>query len=439
MSHTRGSFRLFVLMAALVFVSAFAHSGIGAQGRTGGQSRTGSQSRVACPLTDAQAARSIDAFARIAAFLTTEPRCVNCHGGVNPFIKGTGLDPDDDLDNPTPASKVTHGGGAVRRQRETAPDGTRLMEGECMDCHNNMVRKRDGSPSRWTLAPTFLSFVDKDATTLCRQIKRAAGNADHFLGHLKDDNGGNTFALTAFKGDRGLDPDQFEFMKPDPPKISHAALMQLGQNWVTAMGGSFKGDESCGCELRHARWSGQIHYTFDSQGPTGHDDQVDMSARRFSQSIFTFNDGVGRVASQADVNMKDELRRGVVNNGSVSLIKDASHDTTGSGGRTFAATVEVRFRDNGDYSIEPAVSGSQQVGTSRTISCQYDRNGGAKCDTQDLPLFPETWRAGELSGNSRDPNHVQGSKTDRQEGIGSGNNRNGVIIRTLTWDLWRTN
>ena len=446
MSHTRDSLRLFVLMAALVFVSVFAHTRMGAQGRTGGQPRTASPSRAACPLTDAQTTRAIEAWGRIASFLTTEPRCVNCHGGVNPFIKGTGLDAGDDPDNPSPASKVAHTtGGVIRRQRETTPDGTRLMEGECMDCHNNMVRKRDGSPSRWTLAPNFLSFVDKDATTLCRQIKRATGDADHFLGHLRDDNGGNTFALTAFKGDRGLDPERYldpdtpPFIRPEPPKISHAALMQLGQNWVAAMGGSFKGDESCGCEFRHAKWSGQIHYTVDSQGPEGHDEQVDFSGRRFSQSVFTFNDGVGRATSQADVTMKDELRRGVVNNGVGSYIKDTSRDTNGSGSRTFAATVEVRFRENGDYSIEPAVSGSQPIGTSRTISCNYDRNGGAKCNTQDLPLYPETWRAGELSGNSRDPNHVQGSKTDRQVGIGSGNNRNGVIIRTLTWDLWRTN
>ena len=436
MSHTRGWLRLFVLMASLMFVSTFAHNRTSAQSRAGGQSRPSSPSRAACPLTDQQTTKSIAAFAPIHSFLTTEPRCVNCHGRVNPHIKGTGLDAGDET---APASKVVHGGGTIRRQNEPLPNGGFFIEGECRDCHNSMARKTDGSESLWMTAPGFLSFVDKDATTLCRQIKRAGGTAEHFLGHVRDDNGGNAFGKTAFNGDRGLDKDRYEYIRPEPPSISHAALMQLAQNWVTAMGGSFKGDESCGCEFRHAKWSGQIRYTYDSQGPEGHDEQVDLSGRRFSQSIFTFNDGVGRVTSQAEVNMKDELRRGVVNNGSASLVKDASRDTNGSGGRTFAATVEVRFRENGDYSIEPAVTGSQQIGTLRTISCQYDRNGGAKCDTQDLPLFPETWRAGELSGNSRDPNHVQDSKTDRQDGIGSGNNRNGVIIRTLTWDLWRTN
>ena len=56
----------------------------------------------------------------------------------------------------------------------------------------------------WTLAPLFLAFVDKDATTLCRQIKRVTGTADEFLGHLKDDNGKTNFAGTAYLGNRGL-------------------------------------------------------------------------------------------------------------------------------------------------------------------------------------------------------------------------------------------
>lgn len=203
------------------------------------------QADTSCPIPVDRQINSVRKFAPIASFLTREPRCVNCHGGVNPFISGTGPDPADET---APASTSAHGGGRIVRQRETAPDGTQLIEGECIDCHNNMAPRRDGSRSLWMTAPGFLSFVDKDAPTLCKQIKRSSHTAQDFLGHLKDDNGGNNFSGTAFNGDRGLDPETFD-IPAVPPSISHAALMRLGQDWVDAMGGSFQGDETCGCEV----------------------------------------------------------------------------------------------------------------------------------------------------------------------------------------------
>ncbi|HTL49871.1 MAG TPA: hypothetical protein VL219_04350 [Steroidobacteraceae bacterium] len=203
------------------------------------------QNKAACPLDFKQQTDSIHAFEPIASFLTREPRCANCHGGVNPFIDGTGPDPEDEN---VPASTSAHGGGRIQRQRDRAPDGTLLIENECADCHNNLAPRRDGSKSVWMTAPGFLSFVGKDAPTLCKQIKRSTQTAEHFVGHLEDDNGGNNFGGTAFKGDRGLDPDVYD-TAPAPPSISHAALMGLGHDWINAMGGAFQGDETCGCEL----------------------------------------------------------------------------------------------------------------------------------------------------------------------------------------------
>jgi hypothetical protein len=220
------------------------------------------QTRSSCPMPVSRQIDSIRAFSKIASFLTKEPRCVNCHGGVNPFISHTGPDPEDET---APASTIAHGGGLIRRQRDRAPDGTLLIESECMECHNGMVPRRDGSKSVWMLAPNFLSFVNKDAATLCKQIKRATHTETEFLGHLKDDNGGNNFGGTAFKGDRGLDPEVYD-IPLSPPSISHAALMRLGQDWVTAMGGSFQGDENCGCEVK---LKGKFTYTDSGQlGPT---------------------------------------------------------------------------------------------------------------------------------------------------------------------------
>jgi len=215
------------------------------------------QDKAACPLDFKQQTDSMRAFEPIGTFLAREPRCANCHGGVNPFIDGTGADPEDEN---APTSTTAHGGGRIQRQRDRAPDGTLLIENECMDCHNHLAPRRDGSKSVWMTAPGFLSFVGKDAPTLCKQIKRSTQTAEHFIGHLEDDNGGNNFGGTAFNGDRGLDPEIYD-SPPAPPSISHAAVMRLGHDWVNAMGGEFQGDESCGCELT-------LQGTFEQIGET---------------------------------------------------------------------------------------------------------------------------------------------------------------------------
>jgi hypothetical protein len=196
-----------------------------------------------CPLSEEQTRKSIEAFSKLASFMTHEPRCVNCHGGVNPHIDGIGRDPEDP---DAPASIVEHGVGAQPREDFK---GERIIPIGCRDCHNNMARKTDGSESRWMTAPNVLAFVGKNATTLCRQIKRRSDNARDFIGHLKDDNGGNNFSVTAFNGDRGLDRQSLrDYGVPiQKPSISHQALLKLGQDWVDAMGGELKGDEACGC------------------------------------------------------------------------------------------------------------------------------------------------------------------------------------------------
>lgn len=192
-----------------------------------------------CPLSDSQTQKSIDAFARIAAAVTKEPRCTGCHGRVNPYIDGTGPDPEN---ADTPPSQFEHGAGKVDRQ------------GDCGECHSKMARKAsDGSESRWMTAPDFLSFIGKDAPTLCKQIRGVLHTAETFLGHIKNDNGHNNFADTAFNGDRGLDREMFpETEVPtEKPHITHQELLKLGQDWVDSMGGEFQGDESCGCEPVH--------------------------------------------------------------------------------------------------------------------------------------------------------------------------------------------
>src|SRR5438094_4034606 len=42
-------------------------------------------SGAVCPLSDERTRKATQAFDQLAVTFTTEPRCVNCHGGVNPF------------------------------------------------------------------------------------------------------------------------------------------------------------------------------------------------------------------------------------------------------------------------------------------------------------------------------------------------------------------
>jgi hypothetical protein len=169
------------LLATLVFLSILAPAQFKTQPLADG---------AVCPLSESQTQKSIDTFSKISAFITSENRCLGCHGRVNPFIDGTGADPQDPE---VPKSEFEHGPGAVDRKAD------------CNECHSKMARRTlDDSESIWTTAPGFLSFVGKDSPTLCKQIRGNLPTAKAFLGHLKDDNGGNNFAGTAFNGDRGL-------------------------------------------------------------------------------------------------------------------------------------------------------------------------------------------------------------------------------------------
>lgn len=218
------------LIAVTALLSSFAF----------GQAAVGQKTpeNVVCPLSHSQQQKSMEAFGKIASAIGQEDRCLGCHGRVNPFIDGTGPDPA----NPdAPASEFEHGPGKVDHGAD------------CDECHSNMARRSGGGVSHWMTAPDFLAFVGRDSTTLCKQIRDILHTGKDFLGHIRDDNGGNNFAGTAFNGDRGLDRKMFpeKEVPTQKPHISHAALEQLGRDWITAMGGEFKGDKGCGCEPEH--------------------------------------------------------------------------------------------------------------------------------------------------------------------------------------------
>jgi hypothetical protein len=412
------------------------------------------QKGSACPLTDTQSKKAIAAWGKIADFITNEPRCVNCHGGVNPYIDGVGLDPGDTFQFAgTPPSFLEHGGGKQKHEN------TGVMDQGCKKCHDGMAKQGtwvdlgdkpvpwpENSPlPNWTLAPPFLAFVDKDATTLCRQIKKVTGTATKFLGHLKDDNDETNFAGTAYLGNRGLGDESLEgeSVTIQPPSISHAAVMQLGKDWVAAMGGTFQGDEGCGCELTHSLWSGQIHYLKQFAGDEGSNELQDWSYQSLSTVTLTVHNGVGSVNGRVAGKVESQSRlRVATGGGGVTHRKEGSNSSETKGGGTLPLTLDVTTDDaSGTYAIslgsvngkdgmpQPGKGSVQQKWT----RCTRDDCKSGETDTPYMPGLPSL---SPLSGKLTDRNHIQASYFDKKEN--QGYSKKGVVIETMFVDLWRT-
>lgn len=174
----------------------------------------------------------------------SSPRCVNCHGGVDP------------------ASEATHGPGKVDVILD-ADGNMRKFEGNekntCIECHTD-------STKNWRTAPRDMSFVGKDALALCRQIKRA--NVQHFLPHSTHDE----LIGLAFVGRSGIGEDSaFAPITPAPPPMSRDEFLAAAKIWIE------DGHARCG-----STWNFTIKYTFSKVMRRG---GVDNAQVEFSGSM----------------------------------------------------------------------------------------------------------------------------------------------------------
>jgi hypothetical protein len=393
--------------------------------------------KKSCPLTEDQSKKAVAAWEKVAHFLTTEPRCVNCHGGVNPYMEGVGLDPNN---SNAPFSLVEHGGG--KQEHENTGD----MDQKCKKCHNDMAPKGKwveigdkapppappGAPSdNWTTAPSFLSFVDKETTAICRQVKRSTGSAEEFIGHLKNDNGRTNFAGTAFLGNRGLNEDDMDGFQVtvQPPSVSHAAVVKLGQDWVDAMGGKFQGDDNCGCELTHENWSGRITYVVDSKGDEGHEQWSDWSNHSVTKITISVKDGVGTV--RYSVHGKDEVHnRSVYGYGTAKKENHSSSTSTASIDQIYPARADVMIYQ-GTYLVSLGQSSAISTIGKRHVENCTDAYG---CQSADIDVYVPTLPP--PRGKVQDPNRIQDSSTQVKQGLGR--SHKGVSIENTIVDLWRS-
>jgi hypothetical protein len=414
------------------------------------------EKRPVCPLTEKQTNDAIGAWAKLAAFITNEPRCVNCHGGVNPYIEGTGLDANDPFSDPeAPVSRIEHVGGKQNHEN------TGLMDQGCKKCHDGMAASKtwvevgdkpvpwpEGSPlPNWTLAPNFLSFIDKDATTLCRQIKKSTGSAEAFINHLRDDQGRTNFAGTAFYGNRGLGEDSVEGFSIDlqPPSVTHEEVLRLGNDWIAAMGGKFQGDESCGCEVEHSLWSGQIHYTEQYSGDQGDDELQHWSNKGLYTVTVTVEDGAGTSHFHLDSNSIAKNSHYVLPPGASGpservIEPETSQTHEKSADDTELIKVDVRINERtGSFDVIEVTEGlpppkHEAVGKDHSETC-YKVSG---CQTVDTVIYSSVpaWPPVDMSGKVKDPNHVQGSFYLNKGELGRA--KNGHRVQSMTFDLWRS-
>ncbi len=159
----------------------------------------------------------------------SHPRCLNCHGVVDPL---TG---------------ANHGGGKIDAGPQTGNRGitTPMGNGSCLECHTAQVTKdnsgRETGP--WRLAPAPMSFVDKSAKALCEQVKDFGFpdptdprlSMDFFHRHIADD----PLIGLGFDGLSGG-----AAKKSDPPPMNRQQFVALAMRWAT------QGQHECGCIAR---------------------------------------------------------------------------------------------------------------------------------------------------------------------------------------------
>jgi len=161
----------------------------------------------------------------------SSPRCVNCHGGTNP------------------QTELNHDGGQVDVPVNADGDMKFDPSGACLECHT-------AAPPSWRLAPARMSFVGKDAVTLCRQLRTINSLADPakrsaFVDHL----GGDALIELAFAGQGAIGDDSaFAPIVADPPPMNQADFVGAAQTWVGT------GQALCGLG-----WSGTITVTKTAQ------------------------------------------------------------------------------------------------------------------------------------------------------------------------------
>lgn len=165
-----------------------------------------------CPLSLAEQVKSVNAFAQMMPVFR-HPRCINCHGGVDPI------------------SEKHPGADQVERDKGNE---------QCQQCHDEL--------EGWRVPGEPMFFVGKSDKEICLQMKRFEPTGESFVEHIRNDHNGTQLIAAAFKGDRALGEGLKDYgLVVEKPPGTQGELTEKARKWVKAMGGQFVGSPECGC------------------------------------------------------------------------------------------------------------------------------------------------------------------------------------------------
>ena len=203
------------------------------------------RSAPSCPLPIGKQVKAVKAFGEMMPVFR-HPRCLNCHGGVDPLSeKHRGVDQlDPEIDR------------MVNREE---------FEAQCQECHDQMPGLFQG----WTTPGPPVFFVGKDDEELCLQMKQFEKTGEEFVEHIDNDHFGIQFIGAGFLGDRALGAQGLKDhdLVAEPPPGTQAELTEKARKWVEAVGDGYSASPECGCVMPKIKL--EIDHTMMFEVPKG--------------------------------------------------------------------------------------------------------------------------------------------------------------------------
>ena len=245
--------------------------------------------KTICALSEKQEQEAIEAFHHLATVFR-EPRCLNCHGSVNPFVEGGGhvggvININETLQQYSRSQSFAN---AVRESRggmsttdqdvQQARDAIEhavshpdtgdadigssnrdLVFLSCQQCHSvpPLPRWRVAMVKNWFAH--IGSRQPKGDEQLCELMRAHTITGDFatpadFLNHLDHED----FVMIGFKGNRGLNDNGIltyedvtkKTFRLEPPSMPHGEMMKWAKAWAEAIGDRYwnKRPKDCGCK-----------------------------------------------------------------------------------------------------------------------------------------------------------------------------------------------
>jgi hypothetical protein len=193
-----------------------------------------------CPLPLADQRKAVEAF-RALMPVFQHPRCANCHGALSAFTADTRHEGGVMAETKKMTDPFT--GNVEIELRAPHPNEQRQICVECHDAAGGEWRQEERGQKQWAGQP---------AQEICRRFKFLdilgdPNSPTRLLTHFQTD----PLVLQGFAGRSGGASLRNCPGDPGCMAVSHADFLAAAQAWLAAMqatGGSWQGDEDCGCK-----------------------------------------------------------------------------------------------------------------------------------------------------------------------------------------------